>query len=85
MPTYYSYYAMTEPLELKQKIVQTAIELYVDDRANFSIASVARKAGIRKAEIYRKFNSKGSILKYYYPLSVLRHKLMSEEIEDFNA
>ena len=76
---------MIRPLELKQKIVQTATELYVNDRANFSVANVALKTGLQKDEIYRLFYSKGSIVKYYYPLCVLRYRLVSEEIEGFNA
>ena len=59
--------AMIKQLKKKQKIVLAAIELYTDDRANFTVANLARKTRVKKNEIYRLFNSKGSILKYYYP------------------
>jgi AcrR family transcriptional regulator len=77
--------AMIKQLKKKQKIVLAAIDLYTDDRANFTVANLARTTRVKKNEIYRLFNSKGSILKYYYPLCVLRYRLMTEEIEDFAA
>ena len=72
-----------EPLAQKQKIVSTAIALYIDDRANFTIANIARKIRIKKVEIYSLFNSRSAILKYYYPLCVERYRIMTAEIDDF--
>ena len=46
-----------DPLAQKQKIVSAAIGLYIDDRANFTIANIARKTRIKKVEIYNFFNS----------------------------
>ena len=40
----------------KQKIVAAAIALYVDDRANFTMAAIAKKTRIKKVEIYRFFS-----------------------------
>ena len=54
---------MIKQLKKKQKIVLAAIKLYTDDRANFTVANLARKTRVKKNEIYRLFNSKGSILK----------------------
>ena len=72
-----------EPLAQKQKIVSTAIALYIDDRANFTIANIARKIRIKKVDIYSLFNSRSAILKYYYPLCVERYRIMTAEIDDF--
>ncbi len=49
-----------DPLAQKQKIVSAAIALYIDDRANFTIANIARKTRIKKVEIYNLFNSRTS-------------------------
>lgn len=69
----------------KQKIVAAAIALYVDDRANFTMATIAKKTRIKKVEIYRLFSSRSAILNFYYPLCVLRYRAMSEEIADFSS
>ena len=61
----------------KQKIVAAAIALYVDDRANFTMAAIAKKTRIKKVEIYRLFSSRSAILNFYYPLCVLRYRAMS--------
>jgi AcrR family transcriptional regulator len=72
-----------DPLAQKQKIVSAAIGLYIDDRANFTIANIARKTRIKKVEIYNFFNSRSAILKYYYPLCVERYRIMTADIDDF--
>jgi len=72
-----------EPLAQKQKIVSAAIALYIDDRANFTIANIARKTHIKKVEIYSLFNARSAILKYYYPLCVERYRVMTAGIDDF--
>ncbi|MFL2540945.1 MAG: hypothetical protein ACJ0UT_03060 [Candidatus Latescibacterota bacterium] len=72
-----------DPLAQKQKIVSAAIALYIDDRANFTIANIARKTRIKKVEIYNFFNSRSAILKYYYPLCVERYRIMTADIDDF--
>ena len=72
-----------DPLAQKQKIVSAAIALYIDDRANFTIANIARKTRIKKFEIYNFFNSRSAILKYYYPLCVERYRIMTADIDDF--
>ena len=72
-----------DPLAQKQKIVSAAIALYIDDRANFTIANIARKTRIKKVEIYNLFNSRSAILKYYYPLCVERYRIMTADIDDF--
>ena len=41
-----------ELLAQKQKIVSAAIALYIDDRANFTIANIARKTRIKKVDIF---------------------------------
>lgn len=70
-------------LAQKQKIVEAAIELYVDDRANFTTANLARKTRVKKVDIIRLFHSRSAILKYYYPLCVQRYRAMVDEVPDY--
>ena len=70
-------------LAQKQKIVEAAIDLFIDDRANYTTANLARKTRIKKADILRLFPSRSAILKYFYPLCVLRYRAMIEEIEEY--
>ena len=72
-----------DQLAQRQKIVEAAIDLYVDDRANFTTANLAKKTRIKKVEILRLFPSRGAILKYFYPLCVMRYRVMAAEIEGY--
>jgi len=72
-------------LARKQKIVEAAIALYIDDRPHFTMASIAKKTRIKKVEIYRFFSSRNAILNYYYPLCVLRYRAMCEDIDNFDS
>ena len=70
-------------LAQRQKIVEAAIDLYVDDRENFTTSNLAKKTRIKKVEILRLFPSRGAILKYFYPLCVMRYKMMAAEIDGY--
>jgi len=70
-------------IAIKEKLVTAAIELYTEDKANFSIATVAKKTRIKKAEVLKLFPSTRSILNYFYSLCIMRYRGMIQEVEDF--
>ena len=73
----------TDELTIKHKLVTAAISLYTEENENFSIASLAKKTRIKKAEIFKIFPSKRAILNYYYSLCLLRYRKMVTDIDDF--
>ena len=73
----------TDELTIKHKLVTAAISLYTEENENFSIATLAKKTRIKKAEIFKIFPSKRAILNYYYSLCLMRYRNMVIEIDDF--
>lgn len=75
----------TQEIESRYKMAEAATELYVDDPDGFSIQKLAEKLDEPKAEIYRRFPTAHSLLRFYYTSLVFRYRGMIDEIEEFEG
>ncbi|MEX0779088.1 MAG: hypothetical protein WD491_00040 [Balneolales bacterium] len=72
-----------EELQKRQRIIDSALDLYVNDPAKFTLKGIARKARLKEAEIFSFFPNKTAILKGFYSGVVPGYKEMIKEIEGF--
>jgi len=72
-----------ETLEIRQAIIEAAIDLYINDHNHFTVKYIAEKAGLSPADIYSCFPNKEAILRGFYTQQVHRYRLMIEEIDGF--
>jgi len=74
-----------ETFEIKYKITDTAIDLYMKNDGHFAIKEVAKKLDLDPAEIFNYFPNKKSILEFFYASLVIRYEMMIDEIESFES
>ena len=71
--------------ELRKRIIEAAIRVYVDDYHRFNMKRIAHEAGLKASEVYLYFEDKYDILYSFYNNIVPSYRTMTEEIEDFNT
>ena len=74
-----------EELQKKLDITDAAIQLYVAQDGVFNLHQVARKTEQTVEAIFDLFPDKESILHFFYTSLVIRYRLMTSEIEDFDS
>lgn len=72
-----------EELQKRDRIVEAALDIYVNESAPFTLKNIAKKARVKEAEIYSYFPNKAAILKDFYTQIVPLYKAMIKEIEGF--
>lgn len=78
-------YTMRENLEIRQQIIDAAIDLHINNGGNFTLKQLCQKAKIKQGEFYQQFNSKNQVLGQFYPLCVQRCREMSLQIEAYHS
>ncbi|MEX0773397.1 MAG: TetR/AcrR family transcriptional regulator [Balneolales bacterium] len=73
-----------EELQKRARIVNAALDLYVNESDKFTLKNIAKKARVKEAEIYSYFPNKTAILKDFYSGIVPQYKEMIREIEGFD-
>lgn len=76
---------MRENLEIRQQIIDAAIDLHITTGGNFTLKQLCQKAKIKQGEFYQQFNSKNQVLGQFYPLCVQRCREMSLQIEAYHS
>lgn len=66
-------------------IAQLAATLYARQKGTFTLKQIAEEADITPAEIFNYFPNKRAILRFYYTAVVLRYRMMTKEIEEFDT
>ena len=69
----------------KQKIINSAINLYVSGDKKYTVKNIASGAKLKESDVYNEFNAKSHILPAYYPSTVQRFREMIAEIDDFES
>lgn len=69
--------------EIRYSIIQSAIDLYVNDRNNFTVIHIAQKAHADVSDIYSNFRDKYAIIESFYSTIVPRYTAMVEEISEY--
>ncbi|MEX0929964.1 MAG: hypothetical protein WD266_04935 [Balneolales bacterium] len=72
-----------EKNDKKNRIINAAIDLYVNDPSAFTLKNIAKKARVKEADIFKDFPNKIAILKGYYAGIVPQYKEMIREIDGF--
>lgn len=72
-----------EVIEKRNRIVNAAIDLYVNNPETFTLKNIAKKARVKEAEIYSHFPNKAAILKDFYSGIVPQYKEMVKQIEGY--
>lgn len=68
--------------ELKQRIVEAAIDLYLHDHSQFTVQHICEAAGVSRSQFYRIFGSKERALAQFYPLCVVRYREIVAMMDD---
>ena len=74
-----------DEIAIKQKLVTAAITIYIEDKTNLSVAAVAKKTRIKKADIFKLFPSTRAILNYFYSICILRYREMIKDLDNFDG
>jgi len=69
----------------REKIILAAIDLYLQHGMRFTMRSVAQRAKLKEAEVYRLFRTKGAVLKGFYSLCLERYGAIARETEGYDA
>jgi hypothetical protein len=72
-----------DELEVRQRLVAAAVELYMEDDRACTVQQAALRAGVEQAAAYRLFHGRTALLKYHYYLCTLRYQAMVAEIDGF--
>lgn len=72
-----------EVLQMRQHLVQIAVELYLEAPQLCTVQQVAQHAGIELLEVHKLFRSQKAMLKYFYFLCGLRYQAMIAAIDGF--
>jgi AcrR family transcriptional regulator len=75
----------TEQIDLRQRIIDTALTLYMENRGAFTLRNIAAGAGCETADIHQFFNSKQAILRAYYNSVPLRFQEIALQIPEFDT
>lgn len=73
-----------EILEKQFTIAETAAGLYAQNDGIFTLRQIADQADVTVADILGLFPGKKEILEFYYESILIRYRLMSEEIDQFD-
>jgi AcrR family transcriptional regulator len=75
----------TEQIDLRQRIIDAALTLYMEKRGSFTLRNIAAEAGCETADIHQFFSNKQAILRAYYNSVPLRFQTLAEEIDTFDT
>jgi AcrR family transcriptional regulator len=74
-----------EEFEIKLTIAGTAARIYVENGGSFTFKEIAKRLEVPPASLFDYFDSKKTILEFYYRSLVIRYHLMITEIDDFQS
>lgn len=79
------YYMEPDQAELRQRIIDSALELYTENRSAFTLRRIAEKAGCETADISLFFNNKQAILRGFYNDIPARFQAQCTQIPEFET
>ena len=75
---------MKDKEDIKLKILELALEMYMDNPMQFSVRNVAKELKLPREQVYVHFQSKNAILRYFYQLCFEEYLKQTNEINDYN-
>ena len=75
---------MKDKKDIKLKIFETAIDMYSENPAKFSVRTVAKDLNLKREEVYTHFPNRNAILRYFYQLCFEEYIKQTDEIGDYS-
>ena len=75
---------MKDKKDIKLKIFETAIYMYSENPAKFSVRTVAKDLNLKREEVYTHFPNRNAILRYFYQLCFEEYIKQTNKIDGYS-